>query len=388
MSKHFQEDSQVGIERPPINESLVEELAKTINTARKGQLPAAFIIGKHDTAADVKSWVSTGSSMLDLAICNRPYGGMPAGRITEVTGLEASGKSLLAAHAIVSTQKQGGVGVFIDTESAVSAEFFHAIGVDMSRMLYLQVDTAEEIFESIETVLARLSKDSYNKPVTIVVDSLMAASTKIEMAAEYDKDGYATAKAIIISKAMRKITNMIARKKVALIMTNQLRQKLGVMFGDPWTTSGGKAVAFHSSVRLRLKQMGQIKAKINGVEQVVGIKTRATVIKNRIGPPFRSVDYDIYFDSGIDDAGGWLQMMKDYDLIKQGGAWYTYIDEDSGEEIKFQSKDFVTKLLNDPDIESSIYNKICEKYIFKYRANEDGGIDDVEIEDGVPDENG
>jgi recombination protein RecA len=166
----------------------------------------------------------------------------------------------------------------------------------------------------------------------------MGASTKIEMSMEYDKDGYATSKSIILSKAMRKVTNWIAREKICLIFTNQLRTKMGVSFGDPWTTAGGKALPFHASVRLRLKNTGQIKVG----DQVVGSKTTAIVVKNRMGPPHRKSEYEIYYDSGIDNYGGWLALMKKYKIVSQAGAWYTYqdVDPNTGEvldEYKFQS---------------------------------------------------
>ena len=201
------------------------------------------------------------------------------------------------------------------------------------------------------------------------------------MAADYDKDGWATSKAIILSKAMRKVTNFIGRERICLIFTNQLRTRLGVSFGDPWTTSGGKAIAFHSSVRLRLKSVGQIKLKgTSGKDEILGMTTRAQVIKNRMGPPLRSVDYDIYFDSGIDDFGSWLTMMKDYGLISQAGAWYTYTDTETGEIIKFQSKDFREKIINNAEIKARVYQLLCDKYILNYRAGEDFGVDDIEIQ--------
>ena len=191
-------------------------------------------------------------------------------------------------------------------------------------MLYVPLDAIEDIFEAIESIIESVRKSNKDRLVTIVVDSVMGASTKIEQAADYDKDGWATSKAIILSKGMRKITNLIGRQRIALLFTNQLRSRLGVAFGDPWTTSGGKAIPFHSSVRLRLKSVGQIKVKKDGVDQTVGIKTRCQVIKNRMGPPLKTIDYDIYFESGIDDFGGWLNVMKQFKLVSTAGAWYTY----------------------------------------------------------------
>jgi len=370
-------------------DDLASALADDLNKKFKGTgFQTAFFLDQ-DTASpsEVRGWVKSGSSMLDLAISNRPDGGFPVGRITEITGLEASGKSLLAAHALANTQEQGGLAVYIDTENAVSREFLEAIGLDLSKMLYVPLETVEDIFEAIESIVESVRKSNKDKLVTIVVDSIMGASTKIEMAKEFDKDGYATSKAIILSKGMRKLTNMIGRERICLIFTNQLRTRLGVAFGDPYTTSGGKAIPFHASVRLRLKSVGQIKMKKDGVEQVIGIKTRSQVIKNRMGPPLKSIDYDIYFESGIDDYGGWLNVMKDYKLVSQTGAWYTFKRSDDTE-IKFQSKDFEKRLEEDATLKSEIYDAICSSYILSYKPGQDIGIDDVEIDDEFVNEEG
>ena len=361
-----------------LGESIREGLNKKFkNTNYK---VAYFLDGDTDSPSEVGGWVGTGSSMLDLAISNRKGGGFPVGRITEITGLEASGKSLLAAHALADTQKQGGLAVYIDTENAVSREFLEAIGLDLEKMLYVPLDAIEDIFEAIESIIESVRKSNKDRLVTIVVDSVMGASTKIEQAADYDKDGWATSKAIILSKGMRKITNLIGRQRIALLFTNQLRSRLGVAFGDPWTTSGGKAIPFHSSVRLRLKSVGQIKVKKDGVDQTVGIKTRCQVIKNRMGPPLKTIDYDIYFESGIDNFGGWLNVMKQFKLVSTAGAWYTYTKAD-GTDVKFLSKDFQGKLEADPELKDEIYNAICDAYILTYKPGDNIGIDDVEIEE-------
>ncbi|MDB2399690.1 hypothetical protein N9W01_00330 [bacterium] len=365
--------------RDELSSILADNLNKKFKSAHK---VAYFLDGEETTPTDLDEWVSTGSPMLDLAISNRPNGGLPVGRITEITGLEGSGKSLLAAHSIADTQKKGGLGVYIDTENAMNQEFLEAIGVDVNKMLYVPLETVEDIFEAIDSIIESVRSSDKKKLVTIVVDSVAGASTKVEISADYDQAGYATQKAIIISKAMRKVTNLIGRERISLIFTNQLRTRMGVSFGDPWTTSGGKAIAFHSSCRLRLKQMGQLKSKVGGVDQVVGIKTRAQVIKNRMGPPLRSVDYDIYFDSGIDNYGSWLQMMKSYKLVGQSGAWYTYVDKETGEEIKFQAKNFEELLMERPEMKESIYNQICDAYIMSYKqSSAAANIDNVEVAD-------
>jgi len=371
------------VDQETVSNDLANVLADSLNKKFKSTnyKVAYFLEGDTDSPSDVNEWISTGSTMLDLAISNRPNGGLPVGRIIEITGLEASGKSLLAAHALANTQKKGGLAVYIDTENAVSREFLEAIGIDLKEMLYVPLETVEDIFDAVDSIVEAVRKGSKDRIVTIVVDSVAGASTKVEMAADYDKDGWATSKAIILSKAMRKVTNFVGRERICLIFTNQLRTRLGVSFGDPWTTSGGKAIAFHSSVRLRLKSVGQIKLKgTSGKDEILGMTTRAQVIKNRMGPPLRSIDYDIYFDSGIDDFGSWLTMMKDYGLVSQAGAWYTYTDTETGEIIKFQSKDFREKIIDNPEIKARVYQLLCDKYILNYKAGEDFGVDDIEIQ--------
>ena len=355
-------------------DELAGVLADTLNKQFKDRKVAYFLDGTDTTPTDIKDFVSTGSTMLDLAISNKQDGGIAVGRITELNGLESSGKSLLGAHMLAETQKKGGVAVYIDTETAVSTEFLSSIGVDVESMLYLHLETVEDIFSAIEEITSKVRESDKNRLVTILVDSLAAASTKIEMDAEFDKDGFATSKAIIISKAMRKITQMIGRQRIALVFTNQLRQKLGVMFGDPWTTSGGKALPFHASTRIRLKNLGQIKDKKNNT---IGMKMRAQVIKNRLGPPMRHADFELYFESGIDDEGSWLKVMKEHRLVKQAGAWYT-MNNHKGKELKFQSKDW-SEQLEDKDFRTHCYNLIADKVILKYEKN--FGIDDVVVEE-------
>ena len=364
-----------------VKDDLASIIAGDLNKKFKGNKVAYFLDGTDKTPTDVDDFISTGSSMLDLAISNRPDGGIAVGRITEINGLESSGKSLLGAHLLAETQKKGGVAVYIDTETSVSQDFLQCIGVDLDSMLYVLLETVEDIFETIEQIVTKIRESDKDKLVTILVDSLAAASTKVEMEADYEKDGWATSKAIIISKAMRKITQMIGRERIALVFTNQLRQKLGVMFGDPWTTSGGKALPFHASTRLRLKNLGQLK---DSKKNVIGMKCRAQVVKNRLGPPLRHADYIMYFDSGIDDYGSWLEVLKEHKLIKQAGAWYTFdvVDPKTGEvkeELKFQSKDWAEKLADD-DLKKYVYDLICSKQVLKYSNKL--GIDDVEFAEG------
>jgi len=365
-----------------VQDDLAGILADSLNKKFKnqeGHKMAYFIDTEKDNPSNVKQWISTGSDMLDLAISNRPNGGLPCGKIVEIQGLEGAGKSLLAAHLMAETQKVGGVVVYIDTEHAMDETFFNAIGIDFSKFLYCPISKIEDVFATAEEVITKVRSGNKDVPVTIVIDSIMGAKTQSEDDAEYGKDGYATQKAIIMSKAMRKMTDLISWEKVLLVCTNQLRQKLGAMpFADQYTTSGGKALGFHSSVRLRIKSMGKIKGDINGVSQIVGMKTKVQVVKNRLGPPHKEINYDIYFDSGIDNSGGWLGVLKAYKILKVAGSYLKYTTN-AGEQHQFFAKDFEETLMGDPIIKQELYDKICEMFIMKYQPRVHGEAEIIEM---------
>jgi recombination protein RecA len=365
-------------------DELASQLADSLNKKFKDFKAAHFLNGLEETPTDLTEWVSTGSSLLDLAISNRPDGGFPVGRIVELQGMEASGKSLIMAHVLANTQKKGGLAVYIDTENALSEEFLRAIGVDVNNMLYIPLETIEDIFEAVENIIETIRKSSKDRLVTIVIDSVSAATTKVEQDADYEKDGWATAKAIIMSKAMRKITNVIGKQRVLLLCASQLREKMGVMFGDKYTTSGGKALGFHASCRVRLKGVGKLKSGSGKTEQIIGVQTEAQVIKNRMGPPFKKATFDIYFNSGIDDYNSWLVLLKDYGAIKQAGAYYTLVNEETGEETRFMSKDWRNMLNQDEQLRQLCYKKICEIFIMKYKSQDMIDPDSVTVDDELP----
>lgn len=394
-------ETEIDSSRDELANSLAESLNKSSDQGK-----IAFFLDAQDDPSQILDWVSTGNDILDLAIANRAHGGVPGGRITELTGLEASGKSLLAAHLLATTQKNGGLAVFIDTEYAVSPEFLAAIGVDISKMLYINVTTVEDIFDNIESIIAQIRKLNKNRLVTIVVDSMAAASTRKEMASDHGADGYATGKAIAISKAMRKITELIAKQRIALVFTNQLRQKIGfVGLGDPWTTSGGKALAFHASLRVRLKAIGRI---TRADKSVIGIKTKCTIIKNRMGPPMRSVDFDIYFDRGIDNYGNWLDLLIGADIITNAKKeksekkktkkeleaekeedkkaknlqFIMSVEGKESETVVFEKKNLPGLLIDRPDCKEYLYGKLCESYIMKYKTPNSEINEDVELDEG------
>lgn len=365
---------------------LASILSDSLNKTFKEYDRVAYSLdGSEETPTDLKDWVSTGSTTLDLALSNRPYGGYPVGRLIEIVGWEASGKSLLASHALAETQKLGGLATYIDTENALNVEFLQAIGVDVSKekFVYVQLETVEEIFQAIEEIITKIRTSNKKRLVTIVVDSVAGASTKAEIEGDYDKDGWSTGKAIIISKAMRKITNLIGKERILVIFTNQLRQKLGVTFGDASTTSGGKALAFHCSGRLQASQVGKIKGKIHDVEQVIGIRTKVKVIKSRMGPPHRSAEFDIFFDRGIDNETEWLDVLKNYKQIEISGQSYIWADRESGELIKFTKKTYKDNLEKHPGMKEQMYNTICDCMIMKYKKKGDESSVSEEIESSI-----
>lgn len=358
-----------------------------LNNKFKTGIPIASYLHDPEAATHVKDWISTGCDMLDLAVSNRKWGGLPSGKIVELIGLEGSGKSLLAASALATTQRKGGIAVLIDTESAATEEFFRALGLDTAKLIYLQLESLEDIYAAVERIIETARKSGKDVPVTIVIDSIMGASTRAELEATYDRQGYATGKALINSIAMRKITNLIAKERILLIGTNQLRANVGG-FGaaDPWTTSGGKAWAFHASVRIRLKVMGQIKGKTeDGLESIIGRTVRAQVIKNRLGPPLRCIDFDIRFDSGIDNYGSWLSMLEYLKAVKKEGLSfvYEYVDKETGElqKVKFREKKFGEVLESNAELKQHIYDSISDVYIMDYVPNQNLETSQVMVDD-------
>jgi len=356
-------------------DDLIDLLQTELNKANKDGGKIAYKLDEQDNPADVTDWISTGSSILDLAISNRPHGGLPVGKMVEFNGLEGTGKSLVSAHVVADTQRKGGVAVIIDTENAAAPEFWKSLGVNLSKLLYVQCETVEDIFEQMEKMIAIVRKSNKDRILTIIVDSVAAASTKAELESDHGKDGYATGKSIIISKAMRKITNMIGKQKVLTVFTNQLRQNLNAMaFGDKYVVSGGKALAYHCSVRVRLNNTGKLKKG----EDIIGNECKAVVVKNRMGPPQRTANFDIYFDSGIADYSSWIKVLKENNLIKQGGAYYTYQKSD-GTEWKFQSKDFIATLQTDIKLKEEVYLKISDAVVMKYKDPNSKIVEDAEV---------
>jgi recombination protein RecA len=361
-------------------DELADLVVSAANKYQKDGSRVAYYLDEQEDPSNVTDWVGTGSSLLDLAISNRKYGGLPVGRLVEFNGLEGTGKSLLSAHIIANTQKMGGLGVMIDTENAAAPAFWQAVGVDVSKLPYVQLVTVEEIFGQIENFIGVVRKSSNSRVCTIVVDSLAMASCETEMESEHGKDGYNTSKAIIISKALRKITGLIGKQKILVIFTNQLRMNMNAMaFGDKYVVPGGKAMGFAASVRVRLASTGALKK--NG--DIIGNSCKAVVTKNRMGPPKRLAEFEIHFDSGVQDLKSWLDFMKSHGFADAAGGKYK-LKLPSGV-VALSVPEFVEKVNTDAAFKDEVYNVIADQYIMAYRDPNSAIVDDIVVDDS-PDE--
>lgn len=356
-------------------DEMAELVRDAMNKASKDGSIIAYDLSEKEDPSCISDWISTGSTMLDLSISNKAHGGLPCGRMVELNGLEGTGKSLIAAHILAEAQKKSGLAVMIDTESAAAPDFWAAVGVKIPNLVYGQLTTVEEIFQYIENIIGTVRKKNKDKLVVIVVDSLAAASSEKEMETEHGVDGYNTSKAIVISKAMRKITNMIAQQRVLLVFTNQLRMNMSTFgFGDKFVVPGGKSKDFHYSVRVRLQSTGKIKKG----DKIIGVECEARVTKNRLGPPHRKAFFNIHFDSGIQDLSSWLEYMKDHKLASKSEGKYSF-ELPSGK-IKLTTGEFVERINSDPSFKEEVYQLICNDFIMKYRNPNSKIEEDIEID--------
>ena len=261
--------------------------------------------------------ISTGSIALDLAI---GVGGFPRGRIVEIYGPESSGKTTIALHAIAEAQKLGGTAAFVDVEHALDPTYAAAIGIDLDHLLVSQPDTGEQALEIAEMLVRSNAVD------VVVVDSVAALVTKAELEGEMG-DTHVGLQARLMSQALRKLTSAISRSKTIMIFINQLREKVGVMFGSPETTSGGRALNFYASLRLDVRKLEQIKIGTD----VVGSRTRVKVVKNKVAPPFRQAEFDMTYGRGISRMGSILDIALEKNLVGKSGSWYTYGEQRIGQ---------------------------------------------------------
>ncbi|WP_308915075.1 recombinase RecA [Jannaschia sp. LMIT008] len=296
-------------------------------------------LGKDNPVQDIEA-TSTGSLGLDIAL---GIGGLPKGRIIEIYGPESSGKTTLTLHAIAEEQKKGGVCAFVDAEHALDPQYARKLGVDLDELLISQPDTGEQALEIVDT-LVRSGAVSM-----VVVDSVAALTPKSELEGDMG-DSSVGVHARLMSQAMRKLTGSINRSKCMVVFINQIRMKIGVMFGSPETTTGGNALKFYASVRLDIRRIGAIKDR----DEVVGNATRVKVVKNKVAPPFKQVEFDIMYGEGISKMGELLDLGVKAGVVEKSGAWFSYGDERIGQGRE-NSKQF---LRDNPTIAEEVEDKI------------------------------
>lgn len=305
-------------------------------------------MGEYDESQDIQT-ISTGSLNLDVAL---GIGGLPRGRIIEIYGPESSGKTTLTLHVIAEAQKQGGTAAFIDAEHALDPIYAEKLGVKVSELLVSQPDTGEQALEIADMLVRSGAVD------VVVVDSVAALTPKAEIEGEMG-DQHMGLQARLMSQALRKLTANIKRSNTLVIFINQIRMKIGVMFGNPETTTGGNALKFYSSVRLDIRRIGAIKKG----EEITGSETRVKVVKNKVAPPFRTAEFDILYNQGISREGEILDLGVNLDLIDKSGAWYDYDGQHLG-----QGKDNAREYLKShPELAKILEQKILENVLAKRR---------------------
>ena len=328
-------------------EKKLKALELTIDKLEKTYGKGTIMKLTDDMVVDVPA-ISTGSLGLDLAL---GVGGLPRGRVVEIYGPESSGKTTLTLHAIAEVQKQGGLAAFIDAEHAFDKLYAEKLGIDMEKLFVSQPDNGEQALEITEHLIRSGAID------LIVIDSVAALVPKGELEGEMG-DSKVGLQARLMSQALRKLTGTISKTSSTCIFINQLREKIGVMFGNPETTTGGNALKFYSSVRLDIRRIGQIK---EGPDSVLGNRTKVKVVKNKVAPPFRVVEFDILYGEGISKEGEIIDMAVETEVLQKSGSWFSYDGNKLG-----QGKESVRLLLKDnPELSEEIEGKIKEAILGK-----------------------
>ena len=334
MAKELTEAEAQRLEKLKILQSTLDKIEKNYG---KGS-----VMKLGDRAAEKVDVIPTGSINLDMAL---GVGGFPRGRIIEIFGPESSGKTTLAIHAIAECQKQGGIAAFIDAEHAFDSFYAKKLGVDIANLLVSQPDNGEQALEIADNLIRSGAID------IIVVDSVAALTPKAEIDGEMG-DSKVGLQARLMSQAMRKLTSTISKTNCCCIFINQLREKIGVMFGNPETTTGGNALKFYASVRIDIRRQTQIKEG----ENVVGNHVKVKVIKNKVAPPFRTAEFDIVYGEGISKAGEIIDMGVEYNVIKKSGSWFSYNDAKLA-----QGREAAKQIVNDnPELMKELEDKIKE----------------------------
>ncbi len=314
--------------------------------------------------------IPTGSISLDIAL---GQGGLPKGRIIEIYGPESSGKTTVALHCVAETQKRGGIAGFIDAEHALDPVYARNIGVDIDNLYISQPDSGEQALEITETMVRSGAVD------IIVVDSVAALVPKAEIEGDMG-DSHVGLQARLMSQALRKLTSAISRSNCIVIFINQLREKIGVMFGNPETTTGGRALKFYASVRLDVRRIESIKQQ----GEVIGNRTRIKVVKNKVAPPFKEAEFDIMFGKGISKEGDVLDLAANLDIIQKSGAWYAY----QGDKIGQGRENAKAYLAEHPDVMENVTELIRQHYGLDSDETDDKSkkesSSDVNVEEAAP----
>lgn len=335
-----------------MNKEKIKALENAISQIEKNFGKGSIMrLGASDVADGVQA-IPTGSLTLDIAT---GIGGLPRGRIIEIFGPESSGKTTLALNAIAQAQKAGGVAAFVDAEHALDVTYASKLGLNIEELLVSQPDTGEQALEVTETLVRSGAVD------IVVVDSVAALVPKAEIEGDMG-DSHMGLQARLMSQALRKLTAAISKSATTVVFINQIRMKIGVMFGNPETTTGGNALKFYSSMRLDIRKIDNLK---DG-QEVIGGRIRVKIVKNKVAPPFRQAEYDIYFNEGISRVGEIIDLAVDKGVIEKSGAWYSY----SGSKVG-QGRDNVREYLkNNPETAAEIEKKILDIYGIKQKAPE------------------
>jgi recombination protein RecA len=358
-----------GVER-----ASADDRRKALDTAM-AQIERAFGKGSIMRMVDVSNKmqveaIPTGSIALDLAL---GVGGVPRGRITEIYGPESSGKTTLCYHIIAEAQKMGGIAAFVDTEHALDPSYARKCGVDLDNLYISQPDTGEQALEITETLVRSGAVD------VVVVDSVAALVPRAEIDGDMG-DSHVGLQARLMSQALRKLTGAINRSRTAVIFTNQLRMKIGVMFGNPETTSGGRALKFYASVRMEIRRVDSIKSG----QDITGSRSRVKVVKNKVAPPFKQAEFDIMYAEGISAEGSVLDVGVELGVVRKSGAWF-YLGEERIGQGRENAKEF---LKANPDVTEEIYRRIigvadkaADDFSIGVTANGDGAAEEGAYDD-------
>lgn len=350
--------SSIAEESKSRNSALDQAVSQIEKTHGKGSI---MRLGTASLQVDTPV-ISSGALSLDLAL---GVGGFPKGRIIEIYGPESSGKTTLALHAIANAQKKGGIAVLIDAEYAFDAAYAKNLGVDIDNLLVSQPDTGEQALEIADTLVRSGAVD------IIVVDSVAALVPAAEIEGDMG-DNHVGLQARLMSQALRKLTGIISKSKTCLIFINQLRMKIGVMFGNPETTTGGNALKFYSSVRIDIRRIAAIKDGDN----VVGNRTRAKVVKNKVAPPFKEAEFDILYGKGISFEGDMLDLAAEMGIMEKSGSWFSYKGERIGQGRE-KARDF---LIENRDILQAIEQEVREKGALKKSVTAEDSSEEVPAE--------